>query len=124
MESWQNLFDHVKLLETETWNYFQNISVFIVPLVCLCDNEPLKGYDAPTDTQLAVDLAALGVLSLLLQLFGVSEANGALVRLWQTLKVKLVNLDGHPVIRDERSTYRCIYSNITLYKPKKNRQMY
>lgn len=58
--------------------------------------KPLEGYDAPTDAQLAVDLAALCMLSLLLQLFGVSEANCLLVRLWQTLKVKLVNLDGHP----------------------------
>lgn len=70
---------------------------------------PLKGYDGPTDAQLAVDLAALGMLSLLLQLFGVGEASCLLVRLWQTFKVKLVNLDGHPATRDENylqtSTY-------------------
>lgn len=70
---------------------------------------PLKGYDVPTDAQLAVDLAALGMLSLLLQLFGVGEASSLLVRAWQTLKVKLVDLDGHPATRvgeGWRSTYR------------------
>lgn len=65
---------------------------------------PLEGYDAPTDAQLAVDLAALGMLSLLLQLFGVSEASCLLVRLRQTLKVKLVNLDGHPATGNGKYT--------------------
>lgn len=59
----------------------------------------IQGYDVPTDAKLAVDLAALGMLSLLLQLFGVSEASCLLVRLWQTLEVKFVNLDGHPTKR-------------------------
>lgn len=40
------------------------------------------------------------MLSLLLQLFGVSEVSHLLVWLWQTLKVKLVNLDGHPEKKD------------------------
>lgn len=70
--------------------------------------ETLKGYNVPTDAQLAVDLAALGMLPLLFQLFGVTEANSFLVRLWQTLKVELVNLDGHPVKREGTSTYRCV----------------
>lgn len=56
----------------------------------------MEGYDAPADAQLAVDLGALGVLPLLLQLLGVGEASRLLVRLRQTLKVKLVHLDGHP----------------------------
>lgn len=56
----------------------------------------LKGYDGPVDAKLAVDLAALGVLSLFLQLFGVGEADRLLVRLRQVVKVKLVHLDGHP----------------------------
>lgn len=64
-----------------------------------------EGYDAPADAQLAVDLGALGVLSLLLQLFGASEASSLLVRLWQSLKVKLVHLDGHPATGDGRSSY-------------------
>lgn len=66
--------------------------------------KPLKGYNAPADAQLAVDLAALGMLSLLLQQFGVTEANSLLVRLRQTLKVKLVHLDGHPATGNGRST--------------------
>lgn len=56
----------------------------------------MEGYDAPADAQLAVDLAALRVLPLLLQLFGAAEARRLLVRLRQALKVKLVHLDGHP----------------------------
>lgn len=66
--------------------------------------QPLEGYDVPTDAQLAVDLAALGMLSLLLQLFGVSEAGRLLVRLRQTLKVELVHLDGHSATGDGEST--------------------
>lgn len=60
----------------------------------------MEGYDAPTDAQFAINLAAPGMLSLLLQLFGISEANGLLVQLWQALKVKLVHLDRHPARGD------------------------
>ena len=82
-----------------------NINLYLLYQTVFSDRtppymEPLEGYDAPTDAQLAVDLAALGMLSLLFQLFGVSEASRLLVRLWQTLKVKLVNLDGHPATGD------------------------
>lgn len=62
----------------------------------------VEGYDAPADAQLVIDLAALGMLPLLLQLFGVGEVSGLRVQLWQTLKVKLVNLDGHSATGDRR----------------------
>lgn len=62
----------------------------------------MEGYDAPADAQLVIDLAALSMLPLLLQLFGVGEVNGVRVQLWQTLKVKFVNLDGHSVTGDRR----------------------
>lgn len=69
----------------------------------------MKGYDAPADSQLAVDLTALGMLSLLLQLFGVSEVDCILVRLWQTLKVKFVNLYGHSVTGEKRYLSPSVY---------------
>lgn len=66
----------------------------------LCGSQ--KGYDGPADAQLAVDLAALGMLSLLFQLFVVGELRR--VRVWwrQTLKVKFVHLDGHSVTGKKR----------------------
>lgn len=54
-----------------------------------------EGYDVPADAQLAVDLAALGMLSVLLQLFRVGVGNRLLFRLWQIVEIELVNLDGH-----------------------------
>lgn len=65
-------------------------------LICCLYAATTKGYDVPADSQLAVDLAALGMLSVLLQLFRAGVGNRLLFRLGQTLEVELVNLDGHP----------------------------
>lgn len=72
-------------------------------LICCLYAATTKGYDVPADSQLAVDLAALGMLSVLLQLFRVGVGNRLLFRLWQTLKVELVNLDGHPAKRTQEN---------------------
>lgn len=72
-------------------------------LICCLYVAPIEGYDVPADAQLAVDLAALGLLSVLLQLFWVGVGSRLLFRLWQILEVKLVNLDGHPANGDGRT---------------------